>query len=241
MNLKFTWILAGFLIIVLGCEPAEEKAEDVILKSIAFHDPSGQWKTFSDTLDIVLTTPDQPERLSEVIMDFPGDYFSLNSARDSITKTFIIDKNECVVKLNGSSEISSAEAKNNNLSCDMAQMYKNYYEYLYGLPMKLQDKGANIESLEKVTFLDKEYFKVHVTYDKKVGSDIWNFYFNPETYALEAYQFFKSDSTSGDKIPGSGEYILLDGLKEIRGIKMPKSRKWFYNSNDKILGTDILQ
>ncbi|MCM8571031.1 DUF6503 family protein [Gramella jeungdoensis] len=241
MKLKVTGLLIAVLFAALSCKNEEEKAEDVVLKSIAYHDPSNKWKTFSDTLNIELSMHDKPSRFSKVVIDFPNEYFSLEARTDTITKTYIIDENECILKLNGRQEFSSEEAENNDLNCDRANLYKDYYEYLYGLPMKLLDLGTNLESLEEVTFMDKEYLKVNVTYDEGVGSDVWNFYFNPQTYALEAYQFFKTDETSGEIIPDSGEYILLEGIEEIEGIKMPKTRRWFYNSNDKLLGTDILR
>lgn len=241
MKLKLMVLLIPIAINAISCKSEEEKPEDVILKSIAYHDPSNQWQSFNDTLNIELVSPDASNRSSTVIIDIPDDYFSLEAVRDSVSKTFILDREECILKLNGSKGFSKAEADNNDLNCDRAHLYKDYYEYLYGLPMKLLDPGTNPVSLEKVTFMDREYLKVNVTYDKGVGSDVWNFYFNPQTYALEVYQFFKTDKTSGEIISDSGEYILLEGIEEIGGIKMPKTRKWFYNSNDKLLGTDILK
>lgn len=81
---------------------------------------------------------------------------------------------------------------------------------------------------------EKKYIMVQVTYDEAVGSDVWQFYFNPSTYALEVYQFFKgTDETTG-------EYILLDDIALIEGIKMPKNRAWYYNKDDGYLGTDRL-
>jgi len=73
-----------------------------------------------------------------------------------------------------------------------------------------------------------------VTYDEAVGSDIWQFYFNPDTYAMEVYQFFKgTDETTG-------EYILLSDEMEIKGIKFPKDRAWYYNKDGEYLATDRL-
>ncbi len=112
----------------------------------------------------------------------------------------------------------------------------NYYTYLYGLPMKLKDEGTNIDpKIEKKSFKGKEYLVLKVTYEETVGSDIWFFYFDPKTYAMEVYQFFKKDK------PDSGEYILLTGMETINDIKMPKTRAWYYNKDDKYLGTDILK
>ena len=136
---------------------------------------------------------------------------------------------------------TTEEKKENNLSCDRANLYKNYYTYLYGLPMKLKDPGTNIhEKVERKTFKGKEYLVLKATYDESVGSDIWYFYFNPETYAMEIYQFFKTDD-SGKLKPDSGEYILLTEEATVNNIKIPKNRAWYYNKEDKYLGTDILK
>ena len=56
---------------------------------------------------------------------------------------------------------------------------------------------------------------------------------------MEVYQFFKTD-TNGKVKPKSGEYILLSEEAIVNGIKMPKVRAWYYNKDDKYLGTDTL-
>jgi hypothetical protein len=120
-------------------------------------------------------------------------------------------------------------------------MYKDYYTYLYGLPMKLRDKGTNIsETVERKTFKGKAYLVLKVTYDEAVGNDIWYFYFHPETFAMEIYQFFKTDET-GNLEPDSGEYIMLSEIETINQIKIPKVRAWYYNKDDAYLATDILK
>ena len=101
--------------------------------------------------------------------------------------------------------------------------------------MKLRDEGTIIhQKVEKKTFKGKDYLVLKVSYDEAVGKDTWYFYFNPNTYAMEVYQFFKDESKN------DGEYILLSGLEDINGIKMPKKRAWYYNNNNGYLGTDYL-
>ena len=100
--------------------------------------------------------------------------------------------------------------------------------------MKLKDEGTIIhQKTTTKTFKGKEYLVLKVTYSEEVGKDIWYFYFDPKTYAMEVYQFFKEKKESG-------EYILLTGLETIHDIKMPKERAWYYNKNDGYLGTDVL-
>mgnify|MGYP003315646006 CR=1 FL=1 len=68
----------------------------------------------------------------------------------------------------------------------------------------------------------------------EVGSDTWYFYFDQKTYALKRYQFFHDESLN------DGEYIILEDELEIAGIRMPKDRSWFYNSDNTYLGKDTL-
>jgi len=155
--------------------------------------------------------------------------------RDSSTITQTLKKGECELMLNGSTKISEKDKEKHRLTCERANMYKNYYTYLYGLPMKLKDPGTIIHNkTQKKTFKGKEYLVLKATYEKEVGGDIWYFYFDPNTFAMEVYQFFRDESKP------DGEYILLTGEEEISGIKMPKTRAWYYNYDDKYLGTDIL-
>ena len=43
------------------------------------------------------------------------------------------------------------------------------------------------------------------------------------------------------KKKNDGEYILLSDLETINGIKIPKKRDWYYNKDEKYLGTDMLK
>ncbi len=204
-------------------------------KAISFHDPNSAWQSLHAQLNIKMNTPDGKERVSEITMDLPKEYFKVNSTKDGTEIEQIVSKQTCELILNGSTDISEEEIKTHRLTCERAKMYKDYYTYLYGLPMKLKDKGTIIDpDVQTKTFKGKEYLVLKVTYEKEVGEDIWYFYFDPQTYAMEVYQFFHDESKN------DGEYILLSGIETVSGIKMPKTRAWYYNKDDKYLGTDIL-
>ncbi|NAS10803.1 DUF6503 family protein [Poritiphilus flavus] len=213
---------------------------ELLARSIAYHDPQGQWENFKGQLSITMSTPKSSDRMSIVTIDLPSTYFSLKATKDDIGSEYILDKGNCTVKLNGSTTISEEEAAKHRLSCERAETMKNYYTYLYGLPMKLKDPGTILDpKVQEKTFKGKTYLVLKVTYEESVGSDIWYFYFDPNTYAMEVYQFYRKDpeSPSGQK---GGEYILLNGMEEVSGIKMPKVRSWYYNENEQFLGKDTL-
>ena len=214
-------------------------ANELLERAIEYHDPNNQWETFNSEFTVVMTTPNSPKRTSVISINLPKDYFSVTATKDTVNTTYTLDRKKCTMIYN-ETVLDSISAIDKKMSCDRAILYKNYYSYLYGLPMKLKDPGTKLnENVENRTFKGKEYLVLKVTYDETVGSDIWYFYFNPKTYAMEVYQFFKTDD-KGNENRGSGEYILLSEEATIKGIKMPKIRAWYYNKDEKYLGTDTL-
>jgi len=227
-------------LVFMSCEK-ELTSEQVLNNAIAYHDPNNMWNSFNSTFHITMETPDAPNRESDIMINNSTGDFYLKAVRDTTMVEYKVRGGNCNIAFNGSTTFTEDEAKANSLNCDRAKMYKNYYSYLYGLPMKLKDPGTHIsETVERKTFKDKDYLVLKVTYDESVGSDIWYIYLNPETYAMEVYQFFKTDE-NGNQNNESGEYILLSEEMVVNDIKMPKVRAWYYNKDDKYLGTDILK
>ena len=137
--------------------------------------------------------------------------------------------------LNGSSEYTEAEAKANRLSEERATMMRNYYHYLWCMPMKLQDPGTIIhDEVKTVDFFGKASLEVKVTYTPEVGEDIWYFYFHPTTKAMHGYRFYH------DQAANDGEYITLDEEVVSNGVRIPQTRKWYTHKEAKFLGEDKL-
>tara|TARA_R110001632_G_scaffold18712_3_gene57583 strand:+ start:830 stop:1543 length:714 start_codon:yes stop_codon:yes gene_type:complete len=227
-------LLFTFFTIIGSIQAQEITGPELLEKAIKYHDPEGNWETFKEVLSITMKTPNKPERVSLIKIDLPNEYFQVNATQGKTTTKYTVDKGKCKILFNGKTP-TNEEQKENKLSCERANMYKNYYTYLYGLPMKLKDDGAIIHkqvNLDK--FKGEMYLVLKVTYEKEVGEDTWYFYFNPETYGLEIYQFFH------DEEKNDGEFILLSGLETINGVKIPKKRDWYYNKNEQYLGTDLL-
>ena len=203
-------------------------------KAIEYHDPNGNWETFSGTFNITMKTPTKSDRHSMIRVDLLNEYFNLFATQDKTSYGYILDKEKCQIYYN-SNIATDKEKTANKLSCERASMYQNYYTYLYGLPMKLKDAGTIIhEKVALQKFKEKNYLVLKVSYEKEVGEDTWYFYFDPSTYAMEVYQFYHEEEKN------DGEFILLSGLETVNGIKMPKKRAWYYNKGEKYLGTDIL-
>jgi hypothetical protein len=232
-----------FLIAGISLNAQTISGEELLGKAISYHDPEGNWNQFNGELFITMKTPKGADRDSHLKINLPEEYFYIknSSPKDTITKEFTLQKEACTIAFCGSTAFTPEVAKKNRLTCKSANFYKNYYTYLFGLPMKLKDPGTTIyEKVEKKVFKGKEYLVLKVSYDEAVGKDVWFFYFDPKSYAMEVYQFFRSDKEGAIKL-ATGEYILLSETKVVNDIKMPKNRAWYFNKDDKYLGTDILK
>ena len=231
----FVLLLLGFLS-VFPVDAQSISAEEVLQKAIDFHDPNGNWENLNTSFKVVMETPERPERTSIIGVDFPQQQFTLDVNQNGNSYSYIIAKDSCEITLNGSEDFSDEEAEEFRLNCERGNTMKDYYTYLYGLPMKLNDPGTHLDpNVYHRTFKGKKYLVLKITYDAEVGKDTWYFYFDPTTYAMEVYQFYHDESKN------DGEYILLDGIEEINGIKMPKTRAWYLNKGDKYLGADTLE
>ena len=221
-----------FLFALTSINAQNISASEVLNKSITFHDPQGNWPTFNGELQVTMVTPKRSPRVSVINIDLPSEKFQLIQSRDSIETRYNLEKGKCTTTVTDS-------LVGKRTPCEMAVFFKDYYTYLYGLPMKLKDPGTLLDQkAERVTFKGKEYLKISVKYDEAIGTDVWQFYFDPKTYAMEVYQFFKGDPEGEGK--NTGEYILLKDLKTINNIQFPQVREWYYNKDNTYLGTDKL-
>ena len=214
----------------------QQTANQLLDKSIAFHDPQSNWINFKDTLNFRVEWPNKADSKRRVYIDNKNKTFSFWANYEDGKLNYEVKENRGSAKWNDSAKIPEEVTKKYKISADRAVMYRNYYTYLYGMPMKLKDPGTILHpKVEQVEFYGKNYDRFKVTYEPEVGSDTWYFYFNPETHAMEAYQFFKDESKN------DGEYILFEELEEIDNVKMPRIRKWYYNNDNKYLAADILE
>ncbi|WP_296697835.1 DUF6503 family protein [Algoriphagus sp.] len=199
-----------------SCEPETPKTgPELVEKSIRYHDPKGEWGELKATF-------------------FLND--SLPPGRDSRSYEFAVDNSKS--QMSYSIEGLKYEVWSDSLvqiqgeiEKERALRMRNYYTYLWGLPMKLRDPGTLIEKEIKTEEVKgKNYLVVRVPYDM----DIWYFYFDPETYKMEAYKFYKDEPNQ------IGEIIFLEGEIEFSKMKIPANRTWFRTENQEFLGTDML-
>ena len=230
------YLITFFCFLVVGILHGQHTAEQLLDKSIKYHDPTSNWDSFKGQLSFTVERPDRPDGKRKVIIDNKKKEFSFWAKYDEGLLNYKVSKDKPTVLWNNTLLVPGDLAEKYRISADRAIMYRDYYTYLYGMPMKLKDVGTIIHpEVTLVDFYGKKYNKIKVTYDQEVGEDIWYFYFDTNTNSLGAYQFFHDESKN------DGEYILFEEMIEIDKIKIPRIRKWYYNKDEKFLATDILE
>lgn len=220
---------------IYGLQAQSISPKTLLERSIKYHDPKGQWGKTPLSLNLKETRPGGNDRTTTINIDLQKGIFLLDQMRDGNKLVYQVALDECTYKLNGSSDISPEDLEKHRLNCDRAKSMRNYYTYLWGLPMKLTDEGTILQEAKMGDFMGKEAYSLKVTYSPEVGSDVWYFYFDPSTYALIGYRFYH------DEAANDGEYITLEGEEKVKNFRLPKERKWYTHKDEKYLGADILQ
>ena len=223
-------------------EPELPTPEELLAASIAHHDPDGAFPI--RTIELQTHTVYSPELAKTrgreeahgVISLSPGTgtFKYVIEAAGHVVEYSISD-GESHTLLDGSPDISDEDRE--RLRIRSPELYRDYFEYVYGLPMKLRDPGTRLDpELRATDFAGREAWAMRVTYDPEGGEDIGYFSFDPETSALIGCRFFH------DEMKNDGEYIVYDGevVDAGSGLRLPASHAWYYNEGDGHLATDTI-
>lgn len=225
------------MLTLAGCAPPDTRsdAEKLIDRSLEFHDPEGHWYGRAHRIDLGEKRPDGFVRMTSMRLDPVAMSFGLRQDRGEVQVEGYLDPENCAATVDGVIP-DSTQAARYRLNCpDGLSWWREYYAFMHGMPMKLKDEGTIIHpAVVDTTFLDKPAKRVKVTYDPSVGSDIWYFYFNPESAELVGSRFYH------DEAANDGEYIDYDGWVEADGMRLTRSIHWFMNADGRYLGTDSL-
>lgn len=231
MTILGFWLTLHPLIIATVGELPD--AQTLIAKSISYHDPDELFLSTAVQLRFSDERPGSEPREAQVVIDVPNQRFEMvRSGEREIAG--IVDPNQCLMTLDGRADPTDQEREAFRLSCDRIRMFRDYYTYLWGLPMKLKDKGTQLGEPFTDQFNGQPVVAIRVQYDPGVGSDTWYFYFQPSTHALVGYRFYHDESQN------DGEYIVLQNEVQGHGMRLPKSRAWYTHQGDEWLGTDHL-
>ena len=236
-------LLAGLLAGCGGGPPAPEPeppapdvsaAEELIARSIAYHDPAGLWDTGEIALRIMESRPNGVARTVEVGMAPGSGAMEVRRETDAAVVSFAVSGEAILWRaVDGNEELDEAALGEHGLDAERVMWLRNYYLFVWGLPMKLRDPGTIVDPEPVMdSFGGQDALKVRVTYDPEVGGDTWYFYFHPETARMIGYRFYHDESAN------DGEYIHLDGEIEGGGLRLPAKRSWFFHQGEEFLGED---
>jgi hypothetical protein len=223
------------LALVAAASGAEvPSADDLLASSIGRHDPGDNWSSGRYRMVLRESRPDGTNRDTSIVVDNGRGSFELNSQRDGAHLTGSLGPDGCTWLLNGSTDFSEADREHYRLTCERLERIRNYYVYLWGLPMKLRDPGTRLGKVVEKSFGEASALELRVTYDDEVGGDIWYFYFDPSSHDLIGYRFYH------DEAANDGEYIVLEEVLDEGGLRLPRARTWYTHQEDKLLGIDTL-
>ncbi|MEM6395858.1 MAG: DUF6503 family protein [Bacteroidota bacterium] len=220
-------ILLG-LLAVFSCSLFAQDAVDnrrterLLRQSIKFHDPTGSWSTFHDTLFIAEPRTENPNRISTVIFNQGRDLFRLERMYGKDEIVFELELDACHWYVNGRGDLGEDELKKRRLNCSRNRNYANFYRFLYGMPMEIMDRGYKlIDGPVAVELKGQKLIKLELDIEGAPFANLWNVYFDPETGEVKAYEYFPEETDAQNNI------MYLEGVVEKSGIKFPLERKWY--------------
>jgi len=207
--------------------------KEIIERSCDYHDPNRIIQKKGIHLRLEEPRNEQDIRYTSLDINPTKGIYAIKQEKGGNILSYVYSNGAWDIRLNGNANYTKEQENSFRLTQERAELLKNYYYYLWSLPCNLIDPLAQIEEeIHMRNFNDKQLLEVTVDYPTQSDSDTWRFYFNPETYALEGYMFFSSDS--------EGEYIFLDGEEKYKSLKIPSNRSWYDNHDDQFLATDKL-
>ena len=196
-------LVIGFLSACAAEQPHDgppSNGEELIDAAIAYHDPGDEWPSLRHGLVIDQSRPDGSSRSATVRLDVPGSTFSYEEDTGEGLVAKGVTDDGCFATVDGR-QPTEEEVTSLRLDCPAIERIRNYYLYLWGLPMKLRDPGAIVDPAIADDEFDGQATKVvRVAYDPDVGTDTWYFHFDPATYRMVGYQFYHDETTGPGRV-----------------------------------------
>lgn len=232
----FIILFSSLTFSLLGQDVNSMKGSELLEKSIQFHDPKGNWNKLHQKFYFHAKEPQDTAIYEELFLDNRFSFFGHISRPDGkLVEKGIMDT-LYFSRIDGDSAITPELRKKYRLSKRAITSARNSYVFLYGLPMKMKDKGVKVYDEVKLdTFNKKNYYVIKADFEKGIGNDTWYLYINPTTFAIEGYRFYHN------RKPNDGEYIICKDIISVQDIKIPKIRYWYSNANGEYIATDIVE
>jgi hypothetical protein len=230
--LKTICLILGLFLVSPVCQ-AQQTTYDILQKSIKIHDPRGRWQNLKAEWDMSIVREKQADRLFTIALNMPKKYFAYRVKTDSVRYAQGFKGTTFEAFFNNSKEIPEATIKKYDLTLTRTQYLREVYEYLLLLPMRLQNDTALLSKDYTIeTFNGSPCYKLTIQYEPINENETWHFFIDTQSFILRGYQFYVKEKTT------NGEYIYLEDYTPVKGIWMPKTKKWYWNKDGSFFRTD---
>jgi Family of unknown function (DUF6503) len=211
-------------------------AQVLLQKSMAYHDPKGNWGKLHQKFYFHAIEPTDSSIYEQLFLDNRYSFFGHHSKIEGNKVEKAIMDTVLYSRVNGDTSMTLEMRKKCRVMPRAIKMARNSYTFLYGLPMKLTDKGVLLDpEVKRDTFNKKEYWVLKANFEKSVGKDTWFLYINPTTYAMEGYRFYHN------RKPNDGEFIVCEDILTVQGMRLPRVRHWYSNETGEFIASDIIE
>ncbi len=228
------------LIIISACststEPQTLTSQEILQKSIEYHDPNNNWQRLNIHLHIQEPRIDNPERYSIVKLNNRSDAFELIRNRNEHISRHVIDsEGKPTVLFNENENIPPELVAKYRLNPDRNFVYRDFYKMLYGLPMTLND--ATIKAMgqvESTIYNGEVCHQIPLELKEEMFSKHWVIYIAKSNFTYCGMEIiFPDDNTKGER-------LYFDGEVNLDKIKIARYRHWHTYPEGKYSGSDIV-
>ncbi|PZX61272.1 hypothetical protein LV84_00260 [Algoriphagus ratkowskyi] len=212
-----------FLFFIISACSSAPTGKQVLKKSIDFHDPNNKWNSLLESIHVKSDFVYPSISLDSLIIGLDNAKQLISYHNLTLGQEILFSDSTCLV-------ISGSK------SCEQSAWTKNFYHFILGLPMTLQNEDGIVhEFVADTSFYQKPSYRVRIDFEKEK----WHFYFDKADFQLVGFAFNKN-------FESKAEEIRTDDLIDIDGMNLIKSRSWWittdslaptYSGKDEIIGS----
>lgn len=208
-------------------------AVEILEKSIKVHDPKNRWKRLEAAFEMGIVRENATDRFFTIHLNLPQKSFMYEVKNDSLHYRQGFRDTSHHVFLNGETSVPAQLISRYELGKKRTQYLREVYEYLLLLPMRLQtDMKFLSKDVSTEEFNQQRCYKITLNYEPINENETWHFFIDQQTFVLHGYQFYLKDKST------NGEYIYTTDYEWLKGILVPKTKRWYWNKDRSFFRTD---
>ena len=138
-----------------------------------------KWQTFKGKFDMFIVRAGHQDRFFTIGFDKKKDAFTYAVDTDSIRYEQSVSKGKFVQSVNGNADIDEKTISQYQLTPQRTQYLKEVYDYLFGVPMRLNDDISMLnDTVKSVSFNTVDCFQLTFEYLPVGENETWYFFIN---------------------------------------------------------------